>query len=242
MSINLDGPALSVLQPHKARQLLPLSRISRIIASGPVELSTEALLACAERGITVTFLHRDGQIRAYLFGDSPGRDGLWQRLHDFLDRPDWKVRYSDWECSINSRLRRILCNWLQLSLDAYSLSEIECQLREYQAKQIGIHQRGFLAGRLHGMTAALVAELLAEVGLGAEQQRALGNRIDLSGSLVRWLLLDLQIPFINWLQEQPCGAAIKDKTLVMFFESQMGRLHQLGCSIVNKLHRFLVEL
>lgn len=242
MCVNLDGPALSVMQPYKARQLVPLSRVSRVIASGPVELSTEALLACAERGITITFLHADGQIRAYLFGDSPRRDGLWQRLRDFLDRPDWEERYSDWKRAMDSRLRRLLCQRLDLSLDAYSLSEIERHFQDYQVEQIGSHQRGFIVGRLHGMTAALVAELLAEVGLGAEQQRALGNRIDLPGSLARWLLLDLQIPLINWLQQQACGAAIKDNALVMFFESQMGGLRQLGGGILNRLHGFLVEL
>lgn len=242
MCVNLDGPALSVMLPHKARQLVPLSRISRIIASGPVEISTEALLACAERGITITFLHADGQIRAYLFGDSPRRDGLWQRLRDFFDRPDWEERYSDWERAMDSRLRRMLCKQLHLSLDGYSLIGIERHLQEYQAEQVGSHQRGFIVGRLHGMTTALVAELLAEVGLGAEQQRALGNRVDLSGNLVRWLLLDLQIPFIKWLQEQPKGAAIKDKALTLFFESRMESLHQLGCGILNRLHGFLVEL
>lgn len=95
MRVSLDGPALQVAVPERAATLYPLQRISRVITSGPVTWSTEALLVCAERGITVTFLHRDGTTRAYLFGESPVREGLLSRLRDLLDRPDWQERYHD---------------------------------------------------------------------------------------------------------------------------------------------------
>lgn len=70
MRVTLDEPALRVSLPERAVTLYPLQRISRVIASGTVEWSTAALLACAERGITITFLRSDGAIQGYLFGES----------------------------------------------------------------------------------------------------------------------------------------------------------------------------
>ena len=240
--VKLDGPALSIMRPERARQLLPLTRISRLIVTGPAEISTAALLACAERGISITFLQPDGQIQAYLFGDSPRRDSLWQRLQDFLDRPDWPERYADWKLAVDSRAHRALCRRLGLLPEQYTLSQIEDRFRAWQTEQIGAHQRGFVAGRLKGLCAALAAELLAEAGLGAAHMRTLGNRLDLPAALARWLLLDLLSPLGNWLLKQPAGEPIADRDLVAFFESRTPRLQRLGRQILNRLHGFLVEL
>lgn len=242
MWVGLDGPALSVIQPERARQLLPLSRISRIVASGPLELSTAALLACAERGITVTFLDRQGEVRAFMFGESTRRDGLYQRLRDFLDRPDWADRYDDWRRSIDSRARRALCKRLWLLPQDWTLAELERRFQDDQAERIGPRQQGFVAGRLYGLTGALAAERLADVGLGAVQLRAFDERLDLATDLRRWLLLDLQIPLFAWLHRQPEGQPLTNRALVAFFESRTVRLDRLSRGILNRLHGFLVEL
>lgn len=242
MWVGLDGPALSVICPERARQLFPLNRVSRLIASGPLELSTAALLACAERGITVTFLDGQGEVRAYLFGESTRRDGLYQRLRDFLDRPDWQDRYDDWRRSVDSRARNALCRRLWLLPERETLASLEQRFRTHQSEQIGAHQRGFVAGRLRGLTGALAAELLSEFGLGAAQLRALDERLDLPADLTRWLELDLQSPLFTWLTTQPEGTPLTDRALVGFFESRAFRLNRLGRGILNRLHGFLVEL
>jgi len=240
--VSLDGPALSIVRPEKARQWLPLTRISRLIVSGPAEISTAALLACAGRGISITFLQPDGQIQAYLFGESPRRDSLWQRLHDFLDRPDWPERYEDWKRSVDSRAHCSLCKRLWRTPEHSTLQQIEDGFREWQINHLGAHQRGFVAGRLQGLCAAQAAELLAEAGLGAEQMRALANRLDLSTALARWFMLDLLSPLTGWLSRQASGTEISDSDLVAFFESRSKRLQRLGRQILYRLHSFLVEL
>lgn len=242
MWISLDGPALSVSCPERARQLLPLSRVSRLIASGPLELSTEALLACAERGITVTFLDSQGAVRAYLFGESTRRDGLYQRLRDLLDRPDWPERYDDWRRAVDSRALRALCRRLALAPERQTLAALQQRLRQHQAQRLGHHQRGFVARRLQGLTRALAAEQLTQAGLGAAQLRALDERLELTADLTRWLVLDLQLPLLSWLGRQPAGAPLTDRALVAFFESRSRRLNHLARGILNRLHGFLVEL
>ena len=56
LAVALDGPALRVTQAESADRLFPLERLSRVVASGEVAWSTEALLACADHGVPVSFL------------------------------------------------------------------------------------------------------------------------------------------------------------------------------------------
>ena len=242
LQVRLDGPALSARRPGRATTLVPLRRISRIIASGPVELATPLLLACAERGITVTFLHEDGALRAYLFGDAPRRQSLFQRLQDFLDRPDWLRRYNDWRRSIDSRARRRLCWRLQLAPDRYPLMYLLRVLRHEQEKRIGAPQRARAFRRLQGMARALAAELLAERGLDARRIRDFDGRIDLIRDLARWQLIDLQWPLLHELRRRESGIEPSQAELIALFEARTPRLRRISRTILNRLHRFLVEI
>ncbi len=66
--VELDGPALKIVQIDKAERLYPLGRLSRIFVQRRVEWSTEALLACAERGIVIVFVDDDGGVMGRLLG------------------------------------------------------------------------------------------------------------------------------------------------------------------------------
>ncbi len=241
LRVMLDGPALIARRPGRATTLVPLRHISRIIASGPVELTTATLLACAARGITVTFLDEAGALRAYLFGETTRREGLLQRLVDFLDRPDWQDCYDNWRRSIDSHARRRLCWRLGLTADSYSLSYL---LFELQAKQRGVvsdRQRGLVAGRLQGMARALAAELLADTGLDAARARSLVERLDLLEDLARWLAVDLQWPLLQWLERRPPGQPLTGRALTELFEGRARRLRTIGRVILNRLYRFVLE-
>jgi len=91
LAVTLDGPALRVGQRGCADRRFPLRRVSRVVNSGRVSWDTRALLACADKGITICFLARDGGTRARWTGRTTERSGLAQRWNDFLDRPDWRA-------------------------------------------------------------------------------------------------------------------------------------------------------
>jgi len=246
MTVALDGPALRVLAPGRAATLYPLQRISRVITSGPAAWSTEALLACAERGITVTFLARDGAIQAYLFGEASRREGLFCRLRDLLDRPDWQARYSDWYRAMESRARRALGKRLGLAGEVPPRGRLEAALAEWKQRHVSPAVGRFIDRRLNGLLSALAAELLAEAGLTAERARGLGERLRLTEDLSRLLTWDLQLPVIELLDRQlsPPGAPLRldDAELVRLFEGQSQRLRRLGRTVLNRLHGWLVEL
>lgn len=68
LAVTLDGPALRVSSEGSADRLFPLQRLSRIVVSGEVDWTTEALLACADQAIPISFLLRGGGLRARVLG------------------------------------------------------------------------------------------------------------------------------------------------------------------------------
>ena len=98
--ICLDGPALRVDVEGQARRLYPLRRLSRVVANPHAQFTTEALLACAERGITLVFFNREGDLVGRLMGKSGPCQEIRQRLNDLLCRVDAQEIYLIW-CQAN---------------------------------------------------------------------------------------------------------------------------------------------
>ncbi len=247
MTVVLDEPALRVEASGRAAAWYPLQRISRVITSGPVEWSTAALLACAARGITVTFLHSDGAIRAYLFGESGRRGSLFHRLRDLLDRPDWQARYGDWYRGMESRARKALVRRLGLTPDAAPPpAHLETLLRELKQRHAGPGVCRFVDRRIQGLLGGLVADLLAEAGLTAERARGLADRLDLAHDLVRLLAWDLHLPTLELLARQldaqETATRLDDIALVHLVENRSDRLRHLGRGVLNRLYGWLAEL
>lgn len=92
----LDGPSLELLADRSAGRRFPFCRLSRLVVRGDVEWSHEALVACLDHGITVTFLSPDGTARGFGLPacDPATRDS--QRIEEFLSRSDWSSMYSDY--------------------------------------------------------------------------------------------------------------------------------------------------
>ena len=118
----LDEPALRISVPDKADQLFPLSRISRVVCKGVVEWSMSAMLACADAGINLVFLHKNGDIRARWLSVGTERQSVSQRLVDLLARADGVQRYENWYLSMQklaarSFARKVgLDDWREVSI------------------------------------------------------------------------------------------------------------------------------
>lgn len=98
LRVQLDGPGLRVCAVGVADRMYPLQRLSRVVVCGQVDWATDALLACAEAGIPVSFMRRNGILRARMLGVSL-RKHLLQLdtlLEEFIGLPDGVDRYRDW--------------------------------------------------------------------------------------------------------------------------------------------------
>lgn len=245
--VRLDGPALDVRLPERAPTLFPLLRVSRVIVSGPVQWSTEALLACAERGITVTFLDRNGGVRAYLFGQSGARESLFHRLCDLLDRADWAERYDDWKRGMASHARRALCRQLRIDTARLPSGRVLDALDDLERLYAPPALCHWLHRRLHGWLAALVAEELAGAGLDAARQRAFGDRLHLTDDLARLLAWDLRLPVLELLldahrRRADAVALVDEARLLRLLEGRSERLRRLLRHLLARLHGWAIDL
>lgn len=82
------GPALHLSAPGRARTLMPLSRLARVVSPCHAQWSTPALLACLAAGVPVLFQDRHGDTVAWCFGPRRRETTLGNLLREALDQPD----------------------------------------------------------------------------------------------------------------------------------------------------------
>ena len=243
LAVSLDGPALRVSRSGRAEQRFPLCRVSRVMVSGAVSWSTNALLACADAGIAVCFLTADGTPRARWIGRRTPRDDLAQRWQDFLDRPDWRELYIQWRIAASRRAVRI-CAWRMGWSPVKDPRTMHRALIDFTRAAVAIRHLRTARRRLHGLAQARAYEAVTEAGL---------NPIDFSTTpLVRDLVTAIQWglrpELTKWLarlvrSENPrLGAGIDARTAAVFFEQHSGVVDFHLQDILSRLERYLAEI
>ncbi|MFI3157773.1 MAG: CRISPR-associated endonuclease Cas1 [Methylococcaceae bacterium] len=230
-----DEPALRVIVPAKADQLFPLSRISRVVCKGVVEWSMPAMLACADAGINLLFLQKNGELRARWLGSGSERQLLTQRLVDLLARADGLQCYENWYLSMQklaarSFARRIgLLGWREVSIN---------ELRQQLSLSLSIegqHRANLLQGLLHSE----LLNLLSECGFCSDDEALLSNNLDLALDLSKLLIWDFY-PALLSTDEPNTTTALA--AMAGLYQQRADRLYLLFRSTVNKLHQFLLAV
>ena len=250
-SITVEGPALTIERPESPAVNVPLRRVSRIHLAPNVTIETTALLACAQRGIVLVFHDDEENPVARIIGNATENTRLRQRLIDLTDLPDWQDRYHDWRRAMERRI----CNTLRNRLDApWALKTRPDAMKQW------IQQRAIaLAGpRDAERTSRLFRQLsitwmqsrLLAHGVGAENELWTIGEPDLARDLGTILAFRIETARLGWLRGRAEAASRKGKrlkplsrrTIIARFEKQRGRIERLGDDIVNRLHRWLVEI
>jgi hypothetical protein len=251
ITVALDGPALRVSSAESADRLFPLQRLTRVVVSGEVTWSTEALLACADQDVPITFLHRTGGLRARLLGRPRGRPvaELHDALETALDAADGATRVRDWLSAQAANRRRDLARRLfggPVTSDAGALREhLRAQARRY-APEDGLK---LLDARLAALVHAQVAQLLARAGLASDDPLLAVHGIELARGLAEVVGWDLQVPKIRflWRRKRVAERAGDDYPVVTvravthFFEGEAERIEAAVGQLVIRLYRFLLE-
>jgi len=234
--VELDPPALRVAVPDQADQLFPLPRISRVVCQGNVEWSTQALLACADAGIQLLFLEKNGEIRARWLGQSGDRQRLTQRMIDLLSRADGPTLYANWILSMEklaarSFARRIgLADWRERPV-----VELRRQLNNT------LSQEGWYRAKL--MQSVLHSELLSwlpESGFEQDNENLVSMRLDLAADLSKLLLWDCYKALLSSGTPQTGKNSLH--VTAELFEQRHARFFTLFRSTINKLHQFLLTV
>lgn len=231
----LDEPALRVVMPDMADQLFPLTRISRVVCKGVVEWSMSALLACADVGINLLFLEKNGEVRARWLGRGNARQSLTQRLVDLLARADGVQRYENWYLSMQklaarSFARRMgLVEWREVSIN---------ELRQRLALSLSDVGQ-YRANLLQGLLQSELLSLLPECGFCSDDEALLTSDLDLAADLSKLLLWDFY-PALLATDDPDTTMALA--AMAMLYQQRADRFYLLFRGTINKLHQFLLAV
>ena len=231
----LDEPALRVSIADKADQLFPLSRISRVVCKGMVEWSMSALLACADAGISVLFLEKNGELRARWFGRASERQSLTQRLLDLLARSDGPGLLENWTLAMEKMAARSFAR--RIGLPEWREAPVPILRRQLSVSlgSEGRHRANLLENILH-------AELLVwlpEAGFDGNDDALVTSELDLAAFLSRLLIWDFY-PLLLDVDQSCSGAPMQ--AMAMIFQQRADRAYLLFRSTINKLHQFLLSV
>jgi hypothetical protein len=247
--VSLDGPALCVSREEYAPQLFPLSRLSRVVTATDVGWSSNALLACAEHGISVVFMDEQGEVAARLTGRPGARDELRNRLMEFLLLPQAEGMYGFWF----RNYRRRAAHWAGLKLEipvaerdpVHCRDRIERLAKRYAGEAAALDTRQWLRTLAFGWMQAHLQDL----GIGANQALGQIGRPTLARDLTEILMWYLEPARLGWLKSRQLagnrkGEAVRapsQRELVHLFESRATRVSERGREITGTLHRWLIH-
>lgn len=243
-AVRRDGPALRVARSGAAERWFPLRRISQVVSAAHIDWSIEALLACAESRITVSFIDEEGTVLARLVGKPGNRCELRQRLLDFLLRPDWREQYEQWTEAMERMAVRSVIRRTGLAFDRPPAAKALRQLFQDGARgmdQLPAYER--IGREVFGLLTGVVTKHLADVGITTETE--LMGELDPVTSLSSILFWDFQLARLAWLEDRlrENRLGIPERVeIVGFFEARRKRTEHLTRGLLNRLHRWLIEL
>jgi hypothetical protein len=238
--VKLDAPALRVSIAERADELFPLQRISRIVVTGSVCWETDALLACADHGITIAFLNGCGEVRGRWLGKSGERQLFIQRLADLVTRPDGLELYESWydameRMIVRSVARKLMKNQWQIVTSYQLRSFFNTQQRSLtQQPADGVYTL------MRSLLSAQLVQSFQDVGIGAKSELFQDQWLDLQNDFAGLLFWDLEVPLLDWLEN--FNSCPRHQEIVAFYDNRSERIQHLYQGLVNKLHCWLVEL
>ncbi len=247
--VSLDGPALCVSREEQAPQLFPLQRLSRVVTATAIGWSSNALLACAERGISIVFMDENGDVAARLTGRPGARDEMHKRLIEFLLLPQAEGMYGYWY----RNYRRRAAHWAGVKLEipvaerdpTHCRDRIERRAKAYAGEAGALHTRQWL----RTLAFSWMQAHLQDLGIGADQALGQIGKPTLARDLTEIFMWYLEPARLGWLKSRQLAARRKGEPLraptqretVQLFESRAVRVAERGREITGTLHRWLIH-
>ncbi|MBP8283102.1 MAG: CRISPR-associated endonuclease Cas1 [Chromatiaceae bacterium] len=247
--IQLDGPALSIQRGERAEQLFPLRRLSRIHCAEDTYWTTEALMACAKRGIAILFVDETGSVVARLLGRPGLHDHLGHRLAEFLLLPQAMGMYEHWRQTYERRVAAWTGTRLGLATSERDPVRCRAGLQALAAHYAVDPQEMRTRQWLRGIALGWMQAHLQELGLGAQSELAQSGAPPLARDLTEllyWYLEPARIGWLKrrWLAAERQGVAVRPPThaeVVRIFEAHATRVAAHGLEITGNLHRWLIH-
>lgn len=247
--VQLDGPVLCISREERPEQYFPLQRIGRVHTAESVQWTSEALMACAHRGIGVLFVDEEGAVTARLLGRPGERDELYGRLMEFLLLPQAMGMYQYW---LNDQDRRTAW-WAgsKLGVPVHARDPRRCReaIGRLAARYAGTQGAERSGQWLRAIAYGWMQSHLQDHGLGADNELGRSGQPALASDLTRLLMWYLEPARIGWLKRRYLAATRKgeplrpprQEDLIRLFESRAVRAAGRGRAITGTLHRWLIH-
>lgn len=228
----LDEPALRIVVPERADRLFPLSRISKVVCTGVVDWSMSALLACADAGIHLLFLHKNGEIRGRWLGQCNIRPSLTQRLVDLLAQADGLERYQNWRRAMEKLAVRSLARRLGI----VDWREIPANTLRTQVHQALGPNRQYQANVMAAIVQSEVQHWLKDCDFDVNDDVIINQPLDLAEDISKFLMWDCYPTLLDGSDQPDCPVL---QAMASCVQAREDRLYLLFRSTVNKLTQFL---
>lgn len=248
--VELDGPALRVRTTNEADRLFPLRRVSRVHTARSVDWAWPAVVACAERGITLIVCDPAGEVVGRLLGIQANRSDLHQRFLDFLCRADWQERYDQWRRAKGEQAALAAARRLSAPEGIARSWQIERWCEAVSAAR-GLHrERRRVREELCALLIGWIAHWLASVGFDAANEQGQVCRPNLVSDLADCLIWSLEPGLLGWLaarlrhserKQEPYRAATTGE-IVRHFEQGTARLEQNMLELSYSFQAWLIDL
>jgi hypothetical protein len=247
--VELDGPALRVTREELAEQFFPLQRLSRVYSARRVAWTSEAMLACADLGVSIVFVDDSGTVVARLLGRPYFPDSLYHRMVEFLMLPQAEGMYRYWL----DNLRRRAAHWAGVKLGAPVALRDPRHCREWVNRQAHRYAGRKAAERswqwLRSIAFSWMQAHLQDLGFGAENELGQVGAPVLARDLSDVFMWYLEPARIGWLRSRHLAALHKGVgpsppehwEMVTLFESRAARAAVRGREITSNLHRWLIH-
>jgi hypothetical protein len=240
LAVLVEGPALRIRAAGRADLFSPLPRLARIVSRGAVHWRIEALDACLQWGVPISFLNLKGQaIGACVPLHRPSwKSDLPVLLEAAAEQPGWRERLSDWLSGMEraqmlrlARRHRLRPkDWRPASLAA--LCEARCSPGPLPA--------GEIAAMLDGLHQAEIVALFSRHGVGPRFLAGPTGGAELVAGfarVLRWALWPVVWRLSAYLAAHGAKhdrAALR-RRIVRHYEAEQPRLEKERAALVARL-------
>lgn len=237
-AVKLDAVALKVELHEQADQFFPLRLISRVVVTGKIEWETQALLACLDYGVPVSFRRRDGRLLGHCLSDRSSQVPLEQLLTACADSTEGDALYQQWRVHEESRWMQRMGKALRQPLNGNVAHSVLKQVGEALSPMLPC-TFGLFTEQLRVPIANHVAGILGAYGFSDNVHLPLTQRVHLSRDVEKLVLLE-----VYWLVAR--GEVVHpypDKGLryaiITFYERHHEATEERARIALNRLWRLL---
>jgi hypothetical protein len=236
--VSLEAVALRVETHHHTTSFFPLRRIARVVVTGKVQWEMEALFACLDYGVAVSFRERDGRLIGHCLSERTNQTALEQLLMACADDPFGDTLYQQWRCQEEFQWVQRAGRTRQFVLPGRLAYQVLGQVERWVQAQLPCRFAQFKA-QLQAPIASHVTEVLAVYGFSDNIHVPNSSRVALVRDLIHLLLLEAY-----WLVlrgQRPVLVAQRGLrySVVSFYEEHQAHFEERARIALNRLWRQL---